>query len=227
MTALADTAISNSDGMVFDVSVAPYVNGQAGAFTNIFSRTATTSGWGHHAVSLDSWAGQTVQFRFSADCGPANNTTADRGYWGDVRIVTNLLGSSESTHMYSAMSFADSESFTSTLYFPNVGSDTVDLGFSVEGGERFIIESITAHAASDLMVREFERGLVLANPTPRSGSFDLSQIAPGKLYTRLQATSNQDVTTNDGSPVSGVVTLPARDALFLRLIDDGLGQRTK
>lgn len=121
--------------------------------------------------------------------------------------------------MYSIMSYADPKSFTSTFYFPNIGSDTVDLGFTVEGGETFSIESITAHAAPDLMVREFENGLVLANPSPRSGNFDLSEIAPRQRYKRIQATSKQDALTNDGTPASGVVAVAARDALFLSRLD--------
>ena len=66
------------------------------------------------------------------------------------------------------------------------------------------------------MVRAFARGLVLANPSDRAQVFELASIAPGRGFRRLQATGSQDGVTNNGERVGASVTLPARDALFLR-----------
>ena len=65
------------------------------------------------------------------------------------------------------------------------------------------------------MYREFEHGLVLANPSDHPYEFDLAELFPGESFTRIQGSANQDRETNDGSPVDGKVRLQARDGLFL------------
>lgn len=44
---------------------------------------------------------------------------------------------------------------------------------------------------------------------------DLARLLPGQKFRRLQGSPGQDPTTNDGSPVTGPVTLGSQDALFL------------
>jgi hypothetical protein len=74
---------------------------------------------------------------------------------------------------------------------------------------------MTAHAAADVIYREFEHGLVMANPAPRPYEFDLDKLFPGKSWRRLRGTPLQDPRANNGSPVSGKLTLGPKDALFL------------
>jgi hypothetical protein len=58
--------------------------------------------------------------------------------------------------------------------------------------------------------RDFDRALVLANPTPDPLTFTLPG---GATYKRL--TGTQEPTINNGATVSGSITIPARDGLVL------------
>jgi hypothetical protein len=91
----------------------------------------------------------------------------------------------------------------------------VDLAIEVEGGAPVWITEVSAHAAPDRMVRAFEKGIVLANPAPRPQTFDLSALAPGRRFRRLQGSAHQDPETNTGEAVGRTVTLGPKDGLFL------------
>ena len=113
------------------------------------------------------------------------------------------------------MTWVGQEDFRSGFYFPDVRSRQVDLEFTVEGGEPVWITAVTAHAGPDVMVREFEGGVVLANPSPRPYVFDLADLFGGRAFRRLRGSSRQDPETNDGSAVGNELTLGPKDALFL------------
>ena len=57
--------------------------------------------------------------------------------------------------------------------------------------------------------------MVVANPSPRPYTFDLPALLPGLHFHRIQGSSKQDPVVNDGTAVSGQLTLEAKDALFL------------
>ncbi len=113
------------------------------------------------------------------------------------------------------MSWVGSEDFEATFYFSGVGEGPLDIGFDIEGGEAMWISDLTIHAHPDAMYREFEHGVVLANPSPRSYEFHLAELLPGRSFRRIQGSSQQDPKTNDGSSVGSRLTLAAKDALFL------------
>jgi hypothetical protein len=113
------------------------------------------------------------------------------------------------------MTWVNQKEFTSGFYFSDVKPGTTILEFSVEGGQPLWISKISLHAHPDVMWREFEHGLVLANPSPRPYTFDLSRIAAGKKYRRLRASSKQDPVVNNGASVGAQLELPAKDAIFL------------
>jgi hypothetical protein len=113
------------------------------------------------------------------------------------------------------VSYVNHKEFTSGFYFSELGGDTVDLELSVEGPEAVWITGIEAYCHPDAMYREFEHGLVLANPSNDPYQFDLAELLPGQKFTRLQGSPQQDPKTNDGSPVTGRVRLQGKDALFL------------
>jgi len=115
------------------------------------------------------------------------------------------------------MTWLNEKDFTATFYFPNVRGKTVDLHLEVESGEPVWVVGLTAHAHPDAIYREFERGLVLANPSPRPYTFDLASLLPGKRYRRLRGSPLQDPQTNNGKPVGPKLTLGPKDALFLVL----------
>jgi hypothetical protein len=107
------------------------------------------------------------------------------------------------------------ERFTGRYYFRNVPAGNNDIVLVAEGAAPMRIHSIKAHAAPDLAVREFERGVILANPSHQAREFDLARLFPGKTLRRLKATPAQDAKTNNGAVENSTVTLPPKDALFL------------
>jgi hypothetical protein len=113
------------------------------------------------------------------------------------------------------MTWVGKDSFRPGFYFSDVKPGKVNLEFEIEGSEPLWISNLTVHAHPDAMYREFERGVVVANPSPRPYTFHLSELFPGRSFRRLQASSRQDTVTNDGSTVGESVDLPALDALFL------------
>jgi hypothetical protein len=111
--------------------------------------------------------------------------------------------------------WAGGKSFEASLYFQDVGPGTVHLRFEVEGEQKVYFESMTAHCAADGRYREFEGGVVFANPSTRSYTFDVGELLPGASLRRIQGSANQDPVTNDGSVVGAELTLSAKDGLFV------------
>lgn len=114
-------------------------------------------------------------------------------------------------------SWLGSEWFTSWYYFPDAEPGSHEVVFTVEGSSPVYLREVAAYDHPDAMFRLYERGIVLANPSPRPYTFDLGKIAPGAAYRRLHGSSRQDPVTNNGEDVGETVTLPPQDALFLRL----------
>jgi len=207
-----------SDGVLFEVYVAELANGKTGQYTRIFEATAKQDRWTPESVSLAQWAGKRVRLKFVADCGPHDNATTDHAHWGAVRIVAGK-NSNKITKFKQYMTWVNSRSFQSTFYFQEVKSDRVDLSFQIEGPEAVTIESITAHASPDAGCRVFQHGLVLANPSHGSFTFDIARLSPGRKYRRLQGTRTQDPKANNGQEVGSTVTLGDREGLFLERIE--------
>lgn len=205
LTGLSEAGERKGDGVLCRV----LVDGK-----QIFERTQRTATWQAHEVSLSGWAGKKVKLRFISDCGPKDNTVADQSYWADV-LVLGSRGREGVTHPVRYMSWVGDGEFTSGFYFSDVRSETVNLEIEVEGDAPVTLLRVTAHAHPDAIYREFERGVVLANPAPRPFTFDLGKLFPGRAFKRLQASGMQDVKTNNGAPVNGKVVLGPKDALFL------------
>ena len=113
------------------------------------------------------------------------------------------------------MTWVNEKDFDSTFYFSKIGSDKVNLDFVIEGSEPLTISRVEARAHPDAMYRQFEHGLVLANPSPRSYSFDLARLLPGKAFRRLRGSPTQDPVANNGSTVGDKLELGPKEGLFL------------
>ncbi|MFZ5830249.1 MAG: hypothetical protein ACOY3P_09175, partial [Planctomycetota bacterium] len=111
--------------------------------------------------------------------------------------------------------YLDGKPFTAAFTFRGLEGDRLDVEFCLESREPMWIESLAAYAAPDAMYREFEHGLVIANPGSRPYTFDLGKLLPGRSYRRIAGTEAQDPATNNGQAVAATVELPPGDALFL------------
>ncbi|MFO8014575.1 MAG: hypothetical protein R6X20_14855 [Phycisphaerae bacterium] len=222
-TAMGPKSPEKSDGVWFRVQAAPLAaDGTAGRFQQIFEHSQKAHRWIAHEVPLAKWAGRRVRLRFVADCGPKDHTVTDHAFWSDV-WVTGPGGREAVTRPVRYMTWADGEAFTSYAYFSQIQSETADLAIEVEGAAPVWIHEVTAHAAADAMVRAFENGIVLANPSRRAQTFDLADLAPGRRLRRLRGSSRQDPETNSGEAVGRTVTLGPKDGLFL--VDTAAGGR--
>jgi hypothetical protein len=214
-TGLSENGVKKGDGVVFIVQVAPERNGKAGAYQEVFRQPEQLNRWTRHAATLATWTGQTVRLRFITDCGPHNNTVADQSYWADVRVLDASSLDAPQTPPVHFSTWMNEEDFPAGFYFKDIRSPQVDLEFVVESSEPIWLSRLTAHGHPDVMLREFDHGLVLANPSPRPYTFDLAKLFPAQVFRRLQGTPQQDARTNNGQPVEARVTLGAQDALFL------------
>jgi hypothetical protein len=111
--------------------------------------------------------------------------------------------------------WANGEPFTAMFYFKEVGPGRVNLGFEVEGDQPVHFERLAAHSAADGRYREYENGVVFANPSVRPYTFEVAKLFPGASFRRLQGSENQDPETNDGRPLGEELTLRPQDALFV------------
>jgi len=210
---MGEKSPERSDGVTFAVDVAELAGGKVGTFERIFETSQKAHEWTQHGVSLAKWAGKTVRLKFIADCGPKDNATTDQAKWGDVRILSGHIGAL--TPYRSFMTWVGTEDFESGFYYTHVASGSVDLEFRIEGTEPVWISRITAHAAADVMYREFANGVVLANPAPHPYTFDVAKRFPGQTFRRLRGSLRQDTEVNDGKRIGATVTLGPKDALFL------------
>ncbi len=146
--------------------------------------------------------------RFTARCEPAKMLPP-----GVPRLLR--VGVSENRNDLSA-TWLDARAMDYTFYATGLPPDQpANVTFEIEGSEPLTITALTAHAHADAMVREYEQGVVLANPSAKPFDFDLAKLFPNRKLRRIQATPLQDTTTNNGQPASGTVTLAPRDGLFL------------
>jgi hypothetical protein len=212
---MGEKSPERSDGVWFQVWAAEMVDGRPGQYTKLFERDTKAHRWIPCRVPLDEYAGRSVRLKFVADCGPHDHAVTDHGLWGHVRLATADHDDANDTPPRARMTWVNDHPFDSVFYFREIRSSQVRLTIRVEGPEPVSLERLEVYAAPDAMYRVFEHGLVLANPSVAAYSFDLQAISPGRRYRRLMATSRQDTVTNHGAPVSGIVELGERDALFL------------
>jgi len=125
--------------------------------------------------------------------------------------VKSIEGVETPTEHYT---WVNGKDFTSTFYYGDVTGPTAQFRITVEGASPLWL-TLTGHAHPDAVVREFEHGLVAANPSLQDYTFDLESLFPGQRFRRFQGTALQDPATNNGAPVAGPLALGPKDALFL------------
>jgi hypothetical protein len=136
------------------------------------------------------------------------------------RVYASALPDGDLDRAADDFTWANEKAFAATFYFKDVGPGSVDLRFEVEGDRPVFFERLSAHSATDAMYREFENGVVFANPSTRPYTFDLGNLFPGTLFHRLEGSEDQDPQTNDGHPLGEKLTLGPKDGLFAVRIDE-------
>lgn len=206
-----------SDGVTFIVTVET----AAGEVEQVFREHRVEHRWLPGEVDLSRWSGQRVTLRFACDSGPADNATADHGAWSGIRLSTTGVPVREPNPLTPRriMSWAGPEWFEASFAFRDLGPGRFELRVTAEDGLPLELAGLELHASPDVWVRRFEHGLVLANPSLRPVTVDLTRLAPGARYRRIRGTANQDPGTNDGSVSGRTVVLPPRDGLFLLAAD--------
>jgi len=212
-TGMGEKSPERSDGVTFTVLAGEIANGRVVRYQGLFEHSQKAFEWVGHQVSLEACAGKRVRLRFVADCGPDDNATTDHAHWGDVAVLAP--NEDVPTPPVRYMTWLNNREFTSGFYFSDVRSKQVDLEWRVEGSEPIWISSIRAHAHADAIYREFEHGLVLANPSPRPYRFDLERLFAGCEFRRLRGSAEQDPAANNGAAVGGTLTLGPKEGLFL------------
>jgi len=212
-TGMSERAPGRSDGVVFRVLVGEKQSGGDVAWTPVLEHQQVESVWKDHRVSLARWAGREVILKFVSDCGPKDNAVTDHSLWGDVVVSAAAARRTRTPQRF--MTWLARQDFSSQFYFSEMEGQAVDLELLIEGGQPLWITGFGVYAAADTMYREFEHGVVLANPGPRKATFDLARRLPGRHYRRLEGSPEQDRATNNGAAVGGTVELGPRDGLFL------------
>jgi hypothetical protein len=124
------------------------------------------------------------------------------------------------------------DEFEVVVSYRDLKADALTLEFSTTNNSTMYISKVTAHNAPDAVYREFEHGLVIANPSRSADyTFDTSGLpdmaAPGRKYKRIQGTPYRDekgvlrddsMKVNTGLPVTEPIRL-THDALFLDVMD--------
>lgn len=132
--------------------------------------------------------------------------------------VAQLIGSNkaDSGNMQEILVFADERDVTLTLIAPTSGPAGLDFDVTDEKGTYEISDLTIRKGCGDVLAREFENGLVLANGSSFSdAAIDVSALFPQARFKRIKGT--QDPIQNNGAPVD-VLTLKQGDGLFLERV---------
>jgi len=145
-----------------------------------------------------------LHFVFEAHAAPLPHYPAER-----ARLIQLSIDKSQS------YAWVNQNVFSYRFDYSPVSNETVDLNLTVEGNTPIWISRVAGFNSSDTCYREFENGLVLANPSLHSVNFNLKDLFPGVLWRHIKGSSLQDANTNNGEQVGDLLQLSGRDALFL------------
>ncbi|AKJ64593.1 hypothetical protein [Kiritimatiella glycovorans] len=141
--------------------------------------------------------------------------------------VGQLLGGGQSGggYMQEVLVFPRERKVVLTLIAGGSGPAQIEFGVTEEPGNYEISDLRLREGCADVLVREFEHGLVLLNGSVFSEAVvDLRKLFPDAAFRRIRGT--QDPVHNSGKPAR-VVTISASDGLFLEREDRAVSVRKK
>ena len=151
-----------------------------------------------------------LSFRVKAD--PMRELTSDVARRVSVKLETPSVAPEAPKELWT---WAGGEWFDARFYFRSLTGQSADFTISAEDSGAFYLSDIQAFAHPDALAREFENGLVLANPGLAPYTFPLDKLYPGKPFRRLKGSPAQDPETNNGQTAGAEVEIEPRDGLFL------------
>ena len=152
------------------------------------------------------------------------NSTAGTQHTGSGALekldsnVAQLMGDKKTDDRYhqEILVFAEERNVTLTLIAPASGPAGLDFDVTDEKGSYEISGLTLRKGCADVLAREFEHGLVLANGSAFSDAvIDVPALFPGAQFKRILG--KQDPIHNSGEPAE-TVTLQASDGIFLERI---------
>jgi hypothetical protein len=152
-------------------------------------------------------AGGELLLRYTATAQPSHFIASKAPRILRVGTVTNRFDLHHS--------WVDDKPIPYTFYGTALPADEAIITFDIEGSEPWTLSQISAHAHPDVLLRAYDNGLVLANPSSKPYTFDLAKLLPGEKFRRIQGTPLQDTQVNNGQPVGNTLTLGPKDGLFL------------
>jgi hypothetical protein len=151
-------------------------------------------------------------FRFDAQALNAlNNLSPSIPRIVEIEIIGGVDYSNDAQNILAYIGM--DKSYECSYYVRNLGPATVDIQITIEGDGNVSLSNFKLNTAPQALARQFENGVVLANPSTNSTLFNLAQLFPTLELGRL---NGQDSSVNDGSTVGDTVIVPALDGLFLK-----------
>ena len=122
-------------------------------------------------------------------------------------------GSTVSTQLY----HIDEDGETIGLYLRWLTKDMLNLHLRIEGFENARVKTMRAYNAPDVLLREFENGIVIANPAAHEVEIDLSSFFPEERFKKINGFFQPEI--NNGDTIQSIVTVPCIDGMFLEKIN--------
>ena len=109
--------------------------------------------------------------------------------------------------------YIDSDGETIGMYLRWLNKNNLNISLSIEGLESATLKSMRAYSGPPVLIREFENGVVIANPAAHEVSLDLAAMFPGDTIRRIDGFFHPEI--NNGQIINDSLTIPCLDGLFL------------
>lgn len=88
----------------------------------------------------------------------------------------------KNVNRFPLMTWMNDNWFESYFYFRDLPSDHIRLKFTAEGNTGVYIKDIQVFSAPDVVYREFDHGLVIANPSESEQEIAIAKITKGGKF---------------------------------------------